>query len=451
MQEFVVKVKTLSALIPKKILQMLFWSQTVFPSRIAFCACTIGVLKDVPELFEQKSGRMFAKGLKLLEKQLHFSAEIQLFIRLSSVHLKCIFDSCAEHFSLWVWKFNSQSSKLVKKLKSVQKKHQVGAVLRRRKTQISCQQCRKKFVKCWTLFRSKPQKDEKNHVAQKNCFVFKKFPAQGKCSSHGLAGHFCTICSTNFFEWGPYLNKKRLNFSTEIQFLINCWFVKLNCSCDKLAETFDLKVGNFLTQITEMMKKTYSSKKNSNWCSGDGNCSFVNIVEESQQHSNYFQPSFQNSEKQFFFFTNFVLSTKRFPVQVKCSSDSRTETFLPKSELSFAWRPKLIEKLLPFSAIIQFSIKWSSVYVKSGFDNCGKNLALKLWKFWKLLLKSWKTWEISKMSRKKTKLFSGVGKRSFFNSAEKTSTVIFFSIGPRKRYEKLKFFKSFVSLCNVRL
>ena len=83
-------------------------------------------LANVPKFFT-KSPTFFVSSPNVYEKFLPFPAEIQFFIKLSSVHVKCTFDDCAETFELKMEEVHTEIPKLMRKFEIVGKKSQNGA------------------------------------------------------------------------------------------------------------------------------------------------------------------------------------------------------------------------------------------------------------------------------------------------------------------------------------
>ena len=104
-----------------------------------------------------------------MKKRLHFSAETQFSIKLSSAHVKCTFDNWDDNFK---WKKNFLKCRNWWK-NCIKFENNYQILLWRRKSQF-CQKCRIKVVRSQKVMRSKPQNVEKSHVPPRNLFCFHK-------------------------------------------------------------------------------------------------------------------------------------------------------------------------------------------------------------------------------------------------------------------------------------
>ena len=154
-------------------------------------------------------------------------------------------------------------------------------MLWRRKTQFFVSSAEKSSSKVKLFSTLSHKKMKKNHVAQKNCFVFKKILRTSRMQLSRPCGTFPPKVRHIFLIGDQNLWNKLLHFSTEMQIFHRIFVCKAKLLLWQLcrniwSENVDLKVWNFNDGIDE---KTYScSKKSSNYCPGDGKSSFVNNV-----------------------------------------------------------------------------------------------------------------------------------------------------------------------------
>ena len=122
------------------------------------------------------------------------SAEILFSSKWSSVHVKCTFDSCAEQYSLWVWKFCSQSSKLGENLKNVWKKVYQTCFLETQNANLSAvhkKDCQKSNFFC-------SLKDEKKSCISEESFLFWKWFAAQKSAVPPKVRHIFFLENLNW-------------------------------------------------------------------------------------------------------------------------------------------------------------------------------------------------------------------------------------------------------------
>ena len=163
-----------------------------------------------------------------MEKLLHFPAEIQLFIKKSSIHVKCSFDNCVNNLAIKCKNFILRPRKWWKKLKFDQKRS-INIVLWRRNPVLSgVQEKKSSTVKLDSSL--SPQKIWK-------ALSLQSFDSSSKCSS-----------------------------------------VHVDCSFSNHTENFALEVQTMLAQILKMIKEQKLFEKTSICCSRKIERSFDNCA-----------------------------------------------------------------------------------------------------------------------------------------------------------------------------
>ena len=282
---------------------------------------------------------------------------------------------------------------------------------------------------------------KKTMLLRKIVLFSKSFPHKGNAALRALRDILHHLFD-KFFWVGTIIEKKRLNFSTEIQFLINCSFVKLNCSCDKLAETFALKVWNFELKSRKWWKKLTVRKK------------FKLVLWRRKlqfwQHCRKKSATFKllsalspKMWKAIIFFKNFVLSPKRSSVQVKCTSDSRTETFLPKTWFIFCLKTKIDRKTITFFSNNPIFYQMVVCIRKKWFWQLRQKPCAKTVKILKASSQILKNMGNFKNVQEKNKIVFRSRKTQFFQQCRKNVNSHFFLYRPKKKIWKTKIFQKF--------
>ena len=215
-------------------------------------------LANVPKFFT-KSPTFFVSSPNVYEKFLPFPAEIQFFIKLSSVHVKCTFDDCAETFELNMEEIHTEIPKLMRKFEIVGKKPQNGApelensVL----STVNKQGC------AWSKYfpLSVPKLYEKLSSFEK-LFFFKMIVRTGQMQLWQTCRTLPPKSDT-FYRKIQMLRQKILHTSVEIQFSLECSPVHVKCTFDNSAWNFQLNMETIRTKIPKKMRKFEIVGKNS--------------------------------------------------------------------------------------------------------------------------------------------------------------------------------------------